>query len=85
MIRFRPYRSTLSSSYKDEKIFSTLGEMLQYVFDKHVAYLHYVGSKPPALSDLDIVMLSKDHRIIGYRNECKVIFRRDQCVGYCGE
>ena len=85
MIRYRPQRSTLSASLKDEQVFSTLGEMLQYVFEKCISFSHYVGSEPPALRDLDIVSLPAGQRLCGYRNECMVVLRQSECVGYCGE
>ncbi len=85
MIRYRPQRSTLSASFKDEQIFNTLGEMLQYIFERCHSFAHYVGSEPPALSDLDIVSLPQGHPFCGYRNECMIILRQSECVGYCGE
>lgn len=85
MIRYRPQRSTLSASFKEEQIFSTLGEMFQYLFERHYSYFHYIGSEPPSLRDFDIVFLPDGHRPFSYRNECMVTFRRSECVGYCGE
>lgn len=85
MIRYRPQRSTLSASFKDEQVFSTLGEMFQYIFERYSSFSRYVGSEPPSLCDLDIISLPAGQRLCEYRNECMVVVRQSECVGYCGE
>lgn len=85
MIRYRPCRGSLSASLKDEQTFNTLGEMFQYVLGRCAAFAAYVGSEPPALSDLSLVSLSGDNQLTGYHDECMIILRHDHCVGYCGQ
>ena len=85
MIRYRPVRNSISLSLKEEQVFQTVSDMLQYVFGRCVSYALYVGSRPPSFGDLAVVPMPGDDPATGYRNECMVTLRRVHCVGYCGE
>ena len=85
MIRYRPSRSSLSASLKEELIFSSLDEVLQHVFNKCVSFSVFVGSPPPSFSDLAVVSLSGNNRLTGYQNERMITLRNVYCIGYCGE
>lgn len=83
MIRYCPQRRTTSLSLKEEQLFDSVEEMLQYVYSRCVAFSAYVGSQPPAPEDLAVVPFSGFPHF--YRDECMVTLRRDFCVGYCGQ
>lgn len=85
MIKFRPNRFSLSASVKEEQIFSSLEELIHYLYEYGLRMSLYIGAEPPAPSDYTVSALSSDNIQTGYRNERAIMFRSITCVGYCGE
>ena len=91
MIRFRPHRSTLSASLKDEMLFDSVEEMISYVFDLWCRTALFIGAHHPP--SRDEIFISEDGRrnpLVGYMEENRVLipslsgrmFRVPICVGY---
>ena len=85
MIRFRPERSTLSASLKDERVFPSLDDMLLFILDAGRKRAAYTGTAPITQQDVSLVSCNPDNRLNLYRNERMIMIRRTFCVGYCGE
>lgn len=94
MIKYRPQRGSLSLSLKEERIFDTVDDMKQHVFDEWRRACDFLGGKPPfTMDDIVIGEIIGDDSRIGWKNVRHVCIRRllgelyraPQCIGWCGE
>ena len=91
MIRYRPHRSTISASLKDEQIFDSVEEMLSYVFDAWSRVVLFLGAEIPPSQDEILIGEDGCHNpLVGYVDEHKVfvprltdkLHRVPLCIGY---
>ena len=82
MIKYRPVRRTLSASLKEEQIFATMDELMQFVEDRARRFFRFVGCE--RLPQIIIAEPDGDDLRIGWKN-VQAIFVENKCVGYCGE
>lgn len=86
MIRYRPKRHTMTASLKDEEKFDSIQEMLDATFARLEKAMMYIGHEKTIRPDkLIIDSIGKSNPAVGYRDEHKIILRRekDLCIGYC--
>jgi hypothetical protein len=87
MIRYVPNHSTISLSLKDEQIFESVEEMLQYLFDSWSRVVAYIGDKRPLRRE-EITVSKPLYNVpmFGLKNLYKVQNSRlPFCAGYYGE
>lgn len=84
MIKYSPVRKSTSESLKEEKIFSSISELEDYVLDHCNKCAAFIGSSPVHLGDLTITDASGDDMTIGYRN-IRSVFIGSLKIGFCGE
>lgn len=91
MIRYRPYRVTLSASIKDEQIFDTMEDLLSYVVDYWGRVIRFMGGKNPLEpGEIFIGDAGRRNPLTGYKNEHMVFASRmtdtaqrvPLCIGY---
>ena len=93
MIRFRPECASLSLSLRQEQIFDSMEDMLQYVNETWSRVSCFLGSEPLRPEEIVIEYESEIDRRIGWKNVRSVSIRRmidsvysvPMCIGYCGE
>ena len=76
MIRYRPYRSSLSSSVKDEQIFSGTEELLSFILETWCRILSFTRA------DIVIDTAAHPNPMVGYRSERRILIG-SLCIGYC--
>lgn len=85
MIKFSPVRRTLSASLKEERLFHSLIDMQQYIFEHWHRLFSFVGIRRPILfDDVNISDIVGNDDITGYRN-VRFVHVDGQIVGFCGE
>lgn len=85
MIKFRPQWQPLSRSIKEEKIFDSMEDMKQYVFDCCQHFFSYVGNRSPfAIEDIEISEIIGNDDRTGWKNVRRIIVK-DRGIGFCGE
>ena len=82
---FRPYRRTVSSSFKDMTVFNSMDDLKKAVAEEQTRYFRFIGknqSFQPA--DVEIRSLGGKDVIAGWKNYSSVMVA-GRPVGYCGE
>ena len=86
VVRFRPVRSTVSSSFKAMQTFDSMDALKQFVAETHTKLQRFVG-KADALfhpSDVEIRSLPEKDIFGGWKNYASVVVA-GRPVGFCGE
>ena len=81
MIKYRPVRRSISASIKEEVTFSTMEEMIHFLYERAHRLAGYLGTDLPVIT---IREAAGDDPLTGYRNQ-HVVFSNSVCIGYCGE
>ena len=92
MIKYRPHRETLTASLKDEMIFNSLKELMQYVYEDWRRVVAFMGGRPFARDEIMIRNILGDPRV-GWKGAFPVcvtrmsndILKRPLCIGYFRE
>lgn len=94
MIKYRPKMDNLKYSLRDEQIFDSMEDLIQYVFDGWRRVVSFMGSREPFRSDeIMISEIQGDDPRIGYKNVrlvcvsrmADIVYKSPRCIGYCGE
>lgn len=89
MIRFIPDRSSLSASLKEERVFDSLEELRDHLYDSLCRFCSFIGSSEcPGLDQICISDVQGDDPLTGYKNVRTVTVSLHSvlhCVGLCGE
>ena len=87
MIRYLPVRSSLSSSLKDEETFSTMEDLLHFLYVRWSRIYAFIGAAAPLRpEEILIEDAHGDDQLVGYRNVRLIrLARSNTCIGYCGE
>ena len=94
MIKYRPERSSISLSLKEEKLFDNMDDLRQFVYEHWRNVVSYMGANDAFKPD-EIIIEDNigDDPITGYRNVRRVcvkrllnaVYQTPRCIGYCGE
>ena len=82
MIKYRPVRRTLSASLKEEQIFATMDELLQFIAEKSRLLFNFIGRD--ATPQIIVTDPDGDDPRIGWK-KVQSIYVGHVCVGFCGE
>ena len=91
MIRYRPHRSSLSASLKEEQIFDSLDEMFSYLLGYCGRLVRFMSAGAPFMSfAISISEHGHPNPMVGYKKEHKVLISRTAdkfhgvsfCIGY---
>lgn len=94
MIKYRPKMDNLKYSLRDEQLFESMDDMLQFVFDRWRRVVSFMGSNEPfRFDEILISEIQGDDPRIGYKNVRRVCvsrmadkaFTTPCCIGFCGE
>ena len=89
MIKYRPNRTTLSLSIKEEQTFDSTDDLLRFLFDHIQRIVAFIGSSEPVFPEHIIIgEEGRDDPILGWYNVRPVSLIRynsKQTVGFCGE
>ena len=87
MIKYRPVRSSISASIKEEETFSTMEDMLHFLHDRWSRIYAFIGSVVPFQPEEILIGESEGYdQLTGYRNVRRIrVARTGHCIGYCGE
>lgn len=84
-ICFRPYRSTLSSSFKDARTFASMDELKRVIAEEKTRSNRFIGKSTVCLpEDVQILRMQERDIYAGWNNYSSVILD-GKPVGYCGE
>ena len=94
MIRYRPNIQNIKYSLRDEQVFDSVEDMLQYVFENWSRIVSYMGARNPfRMDEIIISELGQANTLTGWKDEHMILVKRMKdnifplpiCIGYCGE
>lgn len=84
-IRYRPLYDSVSRSFKDMRVFSSISDLKHAIAEERTRYSYYVGKKEVYTSDdVQISALDDPDYFAGWNNYSSVAIG-NQTIGYCGE
>lgn len=84
MIKYSPSRKTLSASLKEERLFCSIEDVKQDVFEHFCRIMDFVSSRPLRFDEVIVEDEIGDDSITGYRH-VRFVTVRKTIVGFCGE
>ena len=84
MIKYSPTRRTLSASLKEERLFCSIEDVKQDVFEHFFRIMEFVSSRPLRFDEVIIGDETGDDNRTGYRH-VRFVTVRKTIVGFCGE